>query len=163
MHTKLSIHIRRIFLRFIMKLLPPLDGRQLPTSGATGASIDAQSAYPNLYAAPTNGGIMPLDNGSWGGWSDHDDSTYSNNPLLPSNEELDSRIKSGHLDDYWYQAGSQLPEPYRSAGWPDDPWDSLGDYMRTSQYSSDKANGDTKFYTHDVSRSKNPKSSKSKK
>jgi hypothetical protein len=95
------------------------------------------NAFPNLYNDSTSGGIPPLESG-WGTWSD---------PQPGSSPQV------GKIDDYWYQEGAQTPDPYTSRDPINHTWDTVGDFMRTSQSKAanpdpDEAEDDTKFYTY---------------
>ena len=69
-------------------------------SGAMIASYYDHGAYPNMYAGPTNGGVMPVTDTSWSPWSDGY-VTYPNNPLIASHNGVDGRTTRGSIDDYW--------------------------------------------------------------
>jgi len=58
-----------------------------------------------FQTSPTNGGVMPLNNGTWGTWSDGVE-TYPNCPLIASHNGVDGRATGGSIDDYWVQYGS---------------------------------------------------------
>ena len=93
-----------------------------------------RGTYPNMYAGPTNGGVMPLTDTSWPTWSDGYE-TYPNNPLIASHIGVDGRgAIRGSIDDYWVQYDSAANDPYITGGWPQHTWGTaIGDYMKTSQ------------------------------
>ncbi|MCX6035203.1 MAG: C39 family peptidase [Chloroflexi bacterium] len=103
-------------------------------SGAMIAGYYDRNGWPNMYAGPTNGGVMPLDNSSWGTWTDGSPYTYRNNPLVASMEGEDGRTERGSIDDYWVKYFSTAPDPYITGDWTQHTWgDAIGDYMHTSQ------------------------------
>ena len=116
-------------------------------SGAMIAAYYDRGAFPNTYAGPTNGGVMPLIDTSWSTWSDGMD-TYPNNPLIASHNGVDGRTIKGSIDDYWISYGSGANDPYIIGGWPQHSWGgAIGDYMKTSQSAYDNSDGATTFYT----------------
>ncbi|MEE9913678.1 MAG: FG-GAP-like repeat-containing protein [Deltaproteobacteria bacterium] len=116
-------------------------------SGAMIAGYYDRNGYPYMYAGPTNGGIMPLDNSSWPTWSDGTN-TYPNLPLAGSHNGVDGRVTRGSIDDYWVQYGSGASDPYITGSWTQHTWsDAIGDYMKTSQSAYSNTDGSTTFYT----------------
>ena len=156
---------RRMNLRWVLPALEklaskvslPKDSAGWETLGSTAIIAYEGSEYPNLYGEPLNGGVMPLNNSSWGSWTDAAGDTYSHNPLSASQDGLDGKTTPGHIDDYWFGDGYLTPEPYVKDDRQEHVADSLGDYMRTSQSTAGNADGDTKFYKNDSSRPKKPK------
>jgi hypothetical protein len=115
-----------------------------------------QGAYPNIYTGPTNGGVMPITNTSWGTWSDGYQ-TYPNNPLVASHNGVDERTTRGSIDDYWVKYDSTENDPYITYGWVQHSWGTaIGDYMKTSQSASPYNNkdGETAFYNFEFSSNK---------
>jgi hypothetical protein len=127
-------------------------------SAVSGAMISAyydRGTYPNMYAGPTNGGVMPLSDTSWPTWSDGYE-TYPNNPLIASHINIDGRgaIK-GSIDDYWVQYNSTANDPYITGGWPQHSWgNAIGDFMKTSQSAYSNTDGSTTFYNYTTSNEK---------
>jgi uncharacterized repeat protein (TIGR01451 family) len=122
-------------------------------SGAMIAGYYDRNGFPNMYTGPTNGGVMPLDNSSWGTWSDGVD-TYPNLPLAASHNGVDGRAIKGSIDDYWIQYGSSASDPYITGAWTQHTWsDAIGDYMKTSQSAYGNTDGSTTFYTWTTSAS----------
>lgn len=115
-------------------------------SGAMIAGYYDNHGYPNLYAGPTNGGVMPLTDTSWPTWTDGFRS-YPNNPLVASHDGLDGRVGRGSIDDYWYYYESEV-DPYITYSWPEHTWGTaIGDFMKTSQYNNyGNIDGGTRFY-----------------
>jgi hypothetical protein len=120
-------------------------------SGAMIAGYYDRNGYPNMYTGPTDGGVMPLNNSSWGTWSDGD-STYPNLPLAASHNGVDGRATKGSIDDYWVQYESTASDPYITGAWTEHAWGSaIGDYMKTSQSAYGNTDGSTAFYNWDIS------------
>ncbi|MDW7755565.1 MAG: fibronectin type III domain-containing protein [Brevefilum sp.] len=119
-------------------------------SGAMIAGYYDRNGYPNMYAGPTNGGVMPLTDTSWPTWSDGYDS-YPNNPLIASHLGVDGRAIKGSIDDYWVIYGSTASDPY-IGNWAQHTWsDAIGDFMKTSQSSYSNTDGSTWFYNNSYS------------
>jgi hypothetical protein len=117
-------------------------------SGAMIASYYDRNGYQDMYTGPTNGGVMPMDNSSWGTWSDGTD-TYPNCPLIASHNGVDGRVTNGSIDDYWVQYGSAADDPYITGSWTQHTWgDAIGDYMKTSQSAYSNTDGSTSFYNY---------------
>lgn len=116
-------------------------------SGAMIAGYYDRNGYPNMYAGPTNGGVMPLTDTSWPTWSDGYES-YPNNPLVASHLGVDGRAIKGSIDDYWVSYGSTASDPY-IGNWAQHTWsDAIGDFMKTSQSSYSNTDGSTHFYNY---------------
>ncbi len=122
-------------------------------SGSMVAGFYDRSGYPNMYAGPTNGGVVPLvEDASWGTWTDVIGDSYPNNPLIASHNGLDGRLTRGSIDDYWvsYLGGSS--DPYITNGWAQHAWgEAIGDYMKTSQSAYGNDDGSTAFYGYNSS------------
>ena len=115
-------------------------------SAAMIAGYYDNNGYPNMYAGPTNGGVMPITDTSWGTWSDGY-TTYPNNPLIASHNGVDGRTTRGSIDDYWVKYLSSANDPYITNGWTQHTWDTaVGDFMKTSQSEFDNVDGSTAFY-----------------
>ena len=78
-----------------------------PTSGQMLAGYYDRNGYNNIYTGPTDNGLFPLDNSSWG-VSMINGETRNLGPLSASMLGVDGRNTFGHVDDYWYQDGSNL-------------------------------------------------------
>jgi hypothetical protein len=115
-------------------------------SGSMIAAYYDRTAYYNMYTGPTGAGKMPLDNSSWGTWSDGLD-TFPNIPLAASHNGVDGRVIKGSIDDYWVSYGSSASDPYISGSWTQHTWGTaIGDYMKTSQSAYGNTDGSTTFY-----------------
>ncbi|MGB8215456.1 MAG: C39 family peptidase [Anaerolineales bacterium] len=118
-------------------------------SAAMIAGYYDENGYPNIYTGPTNGGVMPMTSSSWPTWTDTAGSTYPNNPLIASHMGVDGRTTKGSIDDYWVSYGSSAPDPFINH-WTEHAWGTaIGDYMKTSQYNYDNADGYTVFWNND--------------
>jgi hypothetical protein len=122
------------------------------TSAAMIAGYYDRNGYSNMYAGPTNGGVMPLDNSSWPTWVDSCSATRSQCPLSATHNGLDGRTTNGHVDDYWICYGSPGPDPW-VGNWPEHTYgDCVGDYMKTNQWvnpgSGFNTDGSTVYYTY---------------
>src|SRR4030042_5137858 len=110
-------------------------------SGAMISSYYDRGTYPNMYAGPTNGGVMPVTDTSWPTWNDGY-ITYPNNPLVASHIGIDGRATKGSIDDYWVKYESTANDPYITGGWNQHAWETaIGDYMKTSQSVYDNTDG----------------------
>ncbi len=117
-------------------------------SGAMIAGYYDRNGFSNMYTGPTDGGVMPLNNSSWGTWSDGS-TTYPNLPLAASHQGVDGRATKGSIDDYWVQYGSGSSDPYITGSWTQHTWsDAIGDYMKTSQSAYGNTDGSTSFYNY---------------
>lgn len=118
-------------------------------SAVSSAMIAAwydRGGFPNLYAGPTNSGVMPLSDTSWPTWSDGY-KTYPNNPLIASHLGVDGRTIKGSIDDYWVKENSSTADPFITGGWAQHTWgNAMGDYMKTSQSSYGNVDGATIFF-----------------
>ncbi len=81
------------------------------TSGAMIAGYYDRTGYGNMYAGPTNGGMMPPDSSAWPRWIDGNGDTYDQCPLTASRLGLDGRAGRGSIDDYWIAYGSTARIP----------------------------------------------------
>lgn len=114
-------------------------------SGAMIAGYYDNNGYPNMYAGPTNGGMMPQTDTSWGTWSG---GAYPNNPLVASRIGIDGHIGNGSIDDYWVSEGSEGPEPWEVSD-IQHTWNSaIGDFMKTSQWAYGNEDGSTLFWNY---------------
>jgi hypothetical protein len=108
-----------------------------------------RNGFSNMYTGPTDGGVMPLNNSSWGSWTDSNGDPYPNLPLAASHLGVDGRATKGSIDDYWVQYGSGSSDPYITGSWTQHTWsDAIGDYMKTSQSAYGNTDGSTTFYNY---------------
>ena len=125
-------------------------------SGAMIAAYYDRGAYPNMYAGPATGGVMPLTDTSWPTWNDGY-KNYPNNPLIASHQGVDGRAERGSIDDYWVKYDSTANDPYITGGWAQHTWGTaIGDFMKTSQSAAPYSNtdGSTRFFNYIAGSSK---------
>jgi Divergent InlB B-repeat domain/Peptidase_C39 like family/Fibronectin type III domain len=122
------------------------------TSAAMIAGYYDRTSFANMYAGPTNGGVMPMDNSVWGTWTDSYGDQRSLTPLSATKLGLDGRTTKGHIDDYWWGYDNSDADPF-DGNWAEHTYDDcLGDYMKTNQTSNfGNADGATTFYTYQFS------------
>jgi len=98
------------------------------TSAAMIAGYYDRRGYGNMYAGPTNSGVMPLDNSSWPDWVDSHGDPRSQCPLSATHNGLDGRAVNGHVDDYWIYYNQPGPDPFVTNGWTEHTYgDCTGD------------------------------------
>jgi hypothetical protein len=115
-------------------------------SGAMIAGYYDWNSYPNMYAGPTDGGLIPGASSYWSTWIDGAGQSYPNNPLVASHKGVDGRTTRGSIDDYWVGFGSYANDPY-VGHWTQHAWsNAIGDYMKTSQSAYSNSDGSTWFY-----------------
>jgi hypothetical protein len=108
------------------------------TSGAMAAGFYDNNGYGNMYAGPTNGGVCPLTNTSWGS---------GECPLSATHQGYDGLGVRGHVDDYWVAYQSSAVDPYITGGWTEHTHaDCTGDFMKTNQSAYGNSDGATTFY-----------------
>jgi hypothetical protein len=99
---------------------------------------DNDGYHTNMYAGPTNAGVCPIDNSSWGS---------GECPLSATHNGIDERAIYGHVDDYWVSYGSNQPDPYQSGHWTEHTHaDCTADFMGTNQYTFGNPDGSTTFW-----------------
>jgi len=109
------------------------------TSAAMMAGYYDRTSYPNMYTGPTNGGVCPLNNSSWG-WM------AGECPLSATHQGIDGRVTKGHVDDYWLSYANSNPDPYIGNWTQHTSADCTGDFMRTNQSAHGNTDGSTTFY-----------------
>ncbi|MHC1775520.1 MAG: PKD domain-containing protein [Lentimicrobium sp.] len=116
------------------------------TAAAMAAGFYDNNGYANVYTGPTNGGLMPMNNSSWGSVVINGE-TRDLCPLSATMLNLDGRTTRGHVDDYWEYYGSAGPDPYITNGWPEHTHaDCTGDFMGTNQSDVGSSDGSTTFF-----------------
>jgi len=116
------------------------------TSAAMLFGYYDRTGYSNMYTGPTNGGVCPLDNSTWGQtwWVDE---WYSECPLSATHNGIDGRTTRGHVDDYWIDYLDPGPDPWIVNGWAEHTHgDCTGDFMGTNQSAFGNTDGSTTFY-----------------
>jgi len=123
------------------------------TSAAMIAGYYDRTGYANMYAGPTNGGVMPMDNSAWSDWVDSHGDTRHQCPLSATHQGLDGRTtRRGHVDDYWIYNEQPGPDPWVGNGAEHAYGDCTGDFMKTNQWvwvsppNSFNTDGGTTFY-----------------
>jgi YD repeat-containing protein len=113
------------------------------TSAAMMAGYYDRNGYPNMYTGPTNGGMCPLDNATWGTSVEG----YGECPLSATHLGVDGRSTRGHVNDYYSGFGSTI-DPFVSNEWePHEHGDCTADFMKTNIYTDyQNTDGATSFY-----------------
>jgi len=113
------------------------------TSAAMLCGYYDRTSYPNMYAGPTNGGLCPLDNSTWGPGIGGSDGEC---PLSATHLGKDGLATRGHVDDYWSSYGSST-DPYYG-NWSEHGYaDCTTDFMGTNQYHNwQNVDGSTTFF-----------------
>lgn len=105
------------------------------TSAAMIAGYYDRTTHINVYAGPTGGGVMPLNNSYWG---------PGECPLSATHQGYDGLLTSGHVDRFW--TNNAGPDPFG----PGDPTETYygctADYMGTNQDWWGNGDGSTTFY-----------------
>ena len=97
-----------------------------------------RTTYDNMYTGPTNGGVCPLNNSSWGS---------GECPLSATHMGYDGLATRGHVDDYWITFGDAGPDPFIVNGWTEHTHaDCTADFMGTNQSNFGMTDGATLFY-----------------
>lgn len=116
------------------------------TAAAMAGGFYDNNGYAVVYTGPTNGGVMPMNNSSWGTATINGE-VRDLCPLSATMLNLDGRTSNGHVDDYWVQYGSEDPDPYITNGWTvHSNEDCLGDFMGTNQSAYGNSDGSTTFF-----------------
>jgi|GEM_PF-2911552 len=122
------------------------------TSAAMISGYYDRTAFPDMYTGPTNGGVMPMTNSTWGHttWPrfDGEPGTVSVGecPLSATRSGVDGRVAKGHVDDYWVGYAHPGPDPF-IGNWAEHAYgDCTGDYMKTSQSIPGNTDGSTNFW-----------------
>jgi len=119
------------------------------TSAAMQAGYYDRTGYYNIYAGPTQGGLMPMDNSLWGSVTINGE-LRKQCPLSATRNGVDGRSSRGHVDDYWVHYQSTASDPYITNGWTQHTWgECTGDYMGTSQSALGNIDGETVFYSYE--------------
>jgi hypothetical protein len=105
---------------------------------------DNDGYHTNMYAGPTDAGVCPMNNSSWGAGIGGSDGEC---PLSATHQGKDGLAVKGHVDDYWINYGSTADDPYITGGWTEHTQgDCTGDYMGTNQSKFSNSDGSTTFY-----------------
>ncbi|MCF7858415.1 MAG: C39 family peptidase, partial [Candidatus Cloacimonetes bacterium] len=110
------------------------------TSAAMMAGYYDNTIHPEMYTGPTNNGVVPMNNSSWG---------TGECPLSATHQGYDGLSSRGHVDDYWISYGSTASDPYITGGWtPHTNADCTADFMGTNQSAFGNTDGATTFYNY---------------
>ena len=116
------------------------------TSAAMIAGYYDNTGYPNMYTGPTNGGVMPMNNSSWGTEIINGENR-AHCPLSATSEGIDGRATRGHVEDYWVQVDHAGPDPFITNGWTEHTQgDCTSDFMGTNQSNWNNSDGGTLFF-----------------
>jgi len=107
------------------------------TSAAMIAGYYDRNGYENMYAGPTNGGMFPLNNASWG---------EGECSLSATHQGYDGLSSFGHVDRFWVTSGNSGNDPYGSADPTGTYANCTTDYMGTNQDWWSNEDGSTRFY-----------------
>ena len=107
-----------------------------------------RNGYVRMYTGPVNNGVCPLTNEVWGK-SEYPSVTCGNCPIVATKKGIDARTTRGHVDDYWFDYGSEV-DPYYTGKWSQhSPLDCTADFMGTNQFQNwDNTDGGTMFYDY---------------
>jgi len=103
------------------------------------------SDYSNMYAGPTDDGVFPMTNATWGTVVINTE-TRALCPLSATRLDLDGRTTKGHVDDYWIKYGNSDPDPFIDNWTEHTQGECTGDYMGTNQSLLSSTDGSTTFY-----------------
>jgi len=115
------------------------------TSAAMLFGYYDRTGYSDMYTGPTDGGICPMDNSTWGPGIGGSDGQC---PLSATRAGLDERPagSKGHVDDYWVYYAHPGPDPYVGNWTEHTHGDCTADFMGTSQSAFGNSDGATSFY-----------------
>ncbi|MDD3049942.1 MAG: hypothetical protein PHR06_02235 [Candidatus Cloacimonetes bacterium] len=116
------------------------------TSAAMIAGYYDNNGYPYMYTGPTNSGVMPLSNATWGNWTDPAGASRDQCPLSATRNGLDSRTTTGHVDRFWYGENQSGNDPFGTGDPTSYYEDCTADYMGTNQDWWNNVDGGTTFF-----------------
>ena len=118
----------------------------MPTASAMIAGYYDRHGYENMYSGPTNNGICPLNNSTWGQMNINGEISDLC-PLGSTMKNLDGRTTNGHVDDYWIKYQNTEDDPYITNGWQQhESKDCTGDFMKSNQSAFGNSDGSTQYY-----------------
>ena len=113
------------------------------TSAAMMAGYYDRNGYPNMYSGPTNGGLFPTTNASWGN---------GECPLSATHQGKDGLSSQGHVDRFWTAYGNSGNDPFGSGDPTGTYANCTADYIGTNQdYWNNVDGASTVFYYEDGS------------
>lgn len=107
------------------------------TSAAMIAGFYDRNGYPNMYSGPTNGGVFPPTNSSWG---------YEECPLSATHQGYDGLGTWGHVNRFWTNYGYSGDDPYGSSNPTSTYENCTTDFMGTNQDYWNNVDGATTFF-----------------
>lgn len=110
------------------------------TSAAMIAGYYDRNGYPNMYAGPTNGGVFPGTNSSWG---------YEECPLSATHQGYDGLATQGHVNRFWVAMNNSGNDPYGTGDPTATYANCTTDYMGTNQDWWSNSDGSTRFYNYE--------------
>ncbi|MFH1212692.1 MAG: C39 family peptidase [Candidatus Neomarinimicrobiota bacterium] len=102
-----------------------------PTAVAMMLGYWDNHGFPNIYTGPTNDGNMPITNNGW--WPGGIGGSDGECPLSASHSGIDDDENRGHVDDYWVEEYSVLPDPFVTNGWTEHQPDCIADFCGSNQ------------------------------
>ncbi|NLW18666.1 MAG: hypothetical protein GXY81_03145 [Candidatus Cloacimonetes bacterium] len=109
------------------------------TAAAMMAGYYDRKNYLRMYTGPTNGGKMPLNNGSWGS---------GECPLSATQQGYDGLTTQGHVNRFWRGSGQSGNDPFGSGNPTGTYADCTADFMGTNQDWWGNIDGGTTFYNY---------------
>lgn len=105
------------------------------TSAAMMAAYYDRLNFGHIYSGPTNGGVMPLTNASWGD---------GECPLSATHQGYDGLATAGHVDRFWTDSSGS--DPFGTGDPTATYFGCTADYMGTNQDWWGNSDGSTTFY-----------------
>ena len=117
-----------------------------PTAAAMIMGYYDNRGYVDMYTGPANGGVCPMSNIYYWGWTEYSNVISGECPLSATHQGIDNRANRGHVDDYWIDyLNCELDDPYIFNGWPERTPDCLADYMGVNQVKFGMCDAETRF------------------
>ena len=111
------------------------------TSAAMISGYYDRNGYPDIYSGPTNAGVFPSNNASWG---------YGECPLSATHQGYDGLSGQGHVDRFWVGNNHSGDDPYGSLDPTGTYANCTADYLGTNQdYWNNVDGASTLFYYPD--------------
>ena len=115
------------------------------TAAAMIAGYYDNRGYASIYTGPTNGGVAPMNNSSWGTVTINGE-VRSQCPISATRLGVDGRTTRGSVDDYWKKYNDCTSDPYITYGWSQHSPDCTADFLKTSQSAYTNCDGSTRYY-----------------
>jgi len=107
------------------------------TSAAMISGYYDRLNFGHIYSGPTNSGIMPLNNSTWGA---------GECPLSATHQGYDGLATSGHVDRFW--TNNTGSDPFGTGNPTGTYYGCTADYMGTNQEWWGNIDGSTTFYNY---------------